>query len=49
MYDKEQRANNISLLYMLLQKLNPDDEISLQQVISDYDRLLDEVMHMLEN
>lgn len=47
MYDKEQRANNISLLYILLQELHPEVQISLQQVVSDYDRLLDEVMHML--
>lgn len=47
MYDKEQRANNITLLYLLQQELHPEEEISLKQTISDYDRLLDEVMHML--
>lgn len=48
MYDKEQRANNISLLYILLKELHPETEINLQQVVSDYDRLLDEVMNMLD-
>lgn len=48
MYDKEQRANNISLLYVLLKELHPETEINLQQVVYDYDTLLDEVMNMLD-
>lgn len=48
MYDKEQRANNISLLYVLLKELHPETEINLQQVVCDYDTLLDEVMNMLD-
>ncbi len=49
MYDKEQRANNIVLLYMLLKELHPDKIFNLETVKDDYERLLDEVMHMLRD
>lgn len=49
MYDKEQRANNIVLLYMLLKELHPERNLTLETIRDDYERLLDEVMHMLRD
>lgn len=46
-YDKEQRANNIALLYLLLQEFHPSKEITLSDIATNYDQLLDEIMHLL--
>lgn len=46
-YDAEQRGNNITLLYLLLNNLQPERNISLDEIATDYDKILDEVMSML--
>jgi hypothetical protein len=49
MYDKEQKALNITSLYLILKELHPEREISLQQVVSDYESVLNEVSTMVHD
>ena len=46
-YDAEQRGNNITLLYLLLNNLQPERNISLDEIATDYDKILDEIMSMI--